>query len=107
VRRLVQVTQPEQDCDRYFNLILEEAMSPAVAAAAIDASGFQGFLVYGPLGLAGLVLVLVVTAMSLRKDVSYSSERILKLVLFAGVFCFISRADRSALHTRSCGGGTA
>jgi hypothetical protein len=65
-------------------------MTPAKIAAAIDPNSFQGFLVYGPLGLAGLVLVLVVMAMSLRKDVSESSERLLRLVLFVGAFCFIA-----------------
>jgi hypothetical protein len=58
-------------------------------AAAFDPGAFQGFLTYGPLGLAGLLLVLVVTALTLRK-VDEATERVLKLVLFVGAFCFVA-----------------
>jgi hypothetical protein len=64
-------------------------MIQAANAAALDPGTFQGFLTYGPLGLAGLFLVLVVTALSLRR-VDEAAERVLKLVLFIGAFCFIA-----------------
>jgi hypothetical protein len=49
----------------------------------------QGFLNYGPLGLAGLLIALVLTAVLLR-NVDPARERVLKLVLFVGAFCFIA-----------------
>jgi hypothetical protein len=65
-------------------------MTPAVITAAIDPSAFQGFLAYGPIGLAGLLLVLVVTALSLRWNMNDASARLLRLVLFVGAFCFVA-----------------
>jgi len=63
------------------------------AAAGIDPGSVlnnaQGFLNYGPLGLAGLLIALVLTAVMLR-SVDARRERILKLVLFIGTFCFIA-----------------
>jgi len=65
-------------------------MTHATITAAIDPGAFQGFLVYGPIGLAGLVLVLVVVALSLRWNLNEASERMLRLVLFVGAFCFVA-----------------
>src|SRR5262249_37691247 len=69
------------------------AMTYAAAAANIDPSSVltsaQGFMSYGPLGLAGLLIVLVLTTVLLR-NVDVARERVLKLVLFVGAFCFIA-----------------
>ena len=52
-------------------------------------SGSAGFLNYGPLGLAALMLVLVIITLLLRK-VDQSQERLLKLCLYIGAFCFVA-----------------
>lgn len=68
-------------------------MTYAVIAAGIDPSaillGAQGFMGYGPIGLAGLLIALVLTTVLLR-TVDGGRERVLKLVLFLGTFCFIA-----------------
>jgi hypothetical protein len=60
-------------------------MDNAIAAPTIDS--FSGFLKYGPTGLAGLMLVLVILAFNLR-DLTASRERILTRFMYVGVFCF-------------------
>lgn len=61
--------------------------------AAVDPNsiftGAEGLLRIGPIGLAGLLLVLVVIVLLLRR-VEPSQERILKLCLYVGAFCFIA-----------------
>jgi hypothetical protein len=52
-------------------------------------AGAEGLLGFGPLGLAGLLLVLVVIVLLLRK-VEPSQERLSKLCLYVGAFCFIA-----------------
>jgi hypothetical protein len=44
---------------------------------------------YGPLGLAGLLLVLVIITLLLRK-VDSAQAQLLKLVLYVGAFCFVA-----------------
>jgi len=68
-------------------------MAYEMVAAVIDPSSIlkssMDFMNYGPLGLAGLLIVLVFTAVMLRK-VDGGRERILKLCLFVGTLCFIA-----------------
>jgi hypothetical protein len=68
-------------------------MTYATIAAGVDPSSFftgaEGLLRYGPLGLAGLLLVLVVIVLLLRA-VQPSQERVLKLCLYVGAFCFVA-----------------
>jgi hypothetical protein len=68
-------------------------MASTAMAAGIDPgailSSSKDFMNYGPLGLAGLLIVLVFIAVMLRK-VDGGRERILKLCLFVGAFCFIA-----------------
>lgn len=66
-------------------------MNQAVAAG-LDTSilnSAQGFMSYGPLGLAGLLIALIITTLVLR-NVDPARERVLKLVLYIGTICFIS-----------------
>jgi hypothetical protein len=65
-------------------------MISTVIFAAIDPSVFQGFLTYGPIGLAGLMLVLVVTALSLRWNLTAPAAKLLERVLYVGAFCFVA-----------------
>lgn len=67
-------------------------MNQAVAAGLDPGSilnDAQGFMSYGPLGLAGLLIALIITTVVLR-NVDEARERVLKLVLFVGAFCFIA-----------------
>jgi hypothetical protein len=52
-------------------------------------TGAQSFMNHGPLGLAGLLIVLVITTLYLG-NVDGAKERVLRLVLFVGAFCFIA-----------------
>jgi hypothetical protein len=65
----------------------------SVTAAPVDPSSIltsaQGFLTYGPIGLAGLLIALSLIVLLLR-TVDASRERIFKLVLYIGTFCFIA-----------------
>jgi hypothetical protein len=49
----------------------------------------QGFVSHGPLGLAGLLLALIITTLVVR-NVDPARERMLKLVLYIGTFCFVA-----------------
>jgi hypothetical protein len=52
------------------------------------ASEFSDFLKYGPIGLAGLMLVLVIIALGIgRLDVR--KEQLLRLFMYIGAFCFV------------------
>jgi hypothetical protein len=68
-------------------------MTTATIIAANDPSSIidsaQRFMDYGPLGLAGLLIALVLTTVLLR-NVDEARERVLKLVLFVGALCFVA-----------------
>jgi hypothetical protein len=56
-----------------------------------DTSSWDGviqFLNHGPLGLIAMVFVLIFMALSLLKA-SEQRERLMRLTLFAGLFCFV------------------
>jgi hypothetical protein len=48
----------------------------------------EGFMKYGPVGLAGLLIVLSLIALALRIDPG--RERVFKTILYVGAFCFIA-----------------
>lgn len=48
---------------------------------------FAGFLKYGPIGLAGLMLVLVIVALTVR-TMDPARERILRQMMYVGAGCF-------------------
>lgn len=50
-------------------------------------AGWTKFLEYGPIGLAALMLVLVIVALSIG-DFTAARERIMKLFLYVGAACF-------------------
>jgi hypothetical protein len=56
-----------------------------VASSTIDS--FSGFLKYGPTGLAGLMLVLVIVALTLG-TLTPPRERVLTRFMYVGIFCF-------------------
>ena len=58
------------------------------ANIAGHASEFSDFLKYGPIGLAGLMLVLVIIALSIG-TLDPKKERLLRLFMFIGAFCFV------------------
>jgi hypothetical protein len=60
-------------------------MNNVISEPAIDS--LSGFLKYGPTGLAGLMLVLVIIAFNLR-DLTPPRERILTRFMYVGFFCF-------------------
>jgi hypothetical protein len=61
----------------------------------------SAFLKYGPLGLAGLTLVLVVFILTRRLD--QRRERLIKLVLATGTVCFIISSVAAFLDARLAG----
>jgi len=67
-------------------------MTYATIVVAVDPSsmldGALGLIKQGPLGLAGLLIALVLTTVLLR-TVDHGRERMLKLVLYVGAFCFV------------------
>ena len=50
-------------------------------------SSFASFLAYGPLGLAGLMLVLTITALAMT--INPARERLLRQFMYVGSACFI------------------
>ncbi|WHS94608.1 hypothetical protein VPK21_004760 [Sinorhizobium kummerowiae] len=78
-------------------------MSQADAQTIGPGPLFQGavdLLKFGPLGLAGLMLVLVIVALAVR-DMSPGRERLLKLYMYVGAFCFVVSAVLSAITPTS------
>jgi hypothetical protein len=69
-------------------------------AAGIDPSSFftgaEGLVRNGPVGLAALMLVLVIIVLLLRRP-HPSQERVLKVCLFVGAFCFVAALIAQAL----------
>lgn len=66
-------------------------MNPADTQAMNPDPLFNGavnLLKFGPLGLAGLMLVLVIVALTIR-DLKPPTERLLRLFLYVGAFCFV------------------
>ncbi|RFB96549.1 hypothetical protein B5K08_09280 [Rhizobium leguminosarum bv. trifolii] len=61
----------------------------------------SAFLKYGPLGLAGLTLVLVVFILTRRLD--ERRERLIKLVLATGTICFVISSAAAFLDARLAG----
>ncbi len=57
------------------------------------------FLQFGPIGLAGLMLVLVVMALSFR-NLNAATERLLKTFLYVGAVCFIAALFAQTLRGR-------
>ncbi len=55
--------------------------------SAIEA--FSKFLQYGPIGIAGLMLLLVIVSISIG-SISAGKERILKTFMYVGAFCFVA-----------------
>jgi hypothetical protein len=53
------------------------------------------FLKFGPLGLAGLLLVLMATALTLK--LNEARERLILRILYVGAFCYVV-ASASAMH---------
>lgn len=53
----------------------------------IDIDKLRNFLEYGPIGFAGLMLLLVILALFIRR-LSAAEERLLKLFMIIGAFCF-------------------
>ena len=51
-------------------------------------SQFSDFLKFGPIGLAGLMLFLVIIALSIGY-LDKSKERLLKIFMYIGAFCFV------------------
>jgi hypothetical protein len=67
-------------------------MNQAVAATNPDLfQGAEGLLKYGPLGLAALLLVLVVFTL-VMSNIDPVRERLLRLFLYVGAFCFVVAA---------------
>jgi hypothetical protein len=60
-------------------------MNPNIADPGLVDS-FAGFLKYGPIGFAGLMLVLVVFALMVRMDPA--RERLLRQMMYVGAACF-------------------
>lgn len=50
---------------------------------------FSKFLQYGPIGIAGLMLLLVIVSISIG-SISAGKERILKTFMYVGAFCFVA-----------------
>ena len=65
--------------------------------ALIDA--FSRFLNYGPIGLAGLMLVLAIVGLSVR-NLTETRERLLRTFLYVGAFCFIAALGFQAIRGR-------
>ena len=55
----------------------------------------SGFLKWGPLGLAGLMLVLVLIAFVSGKDMSAARERVLTKLMYIGGVCFFIALRRN------------
>lgn len=55
--------------------------------SAENLNSFSSFLAYGPIGLAGLMLVLTIIALSLR-TMTESRERLLRQFMYVGAGCF-------------------
>ncbi|WP_034858830.1 hypothetical protein [Sinorhizobium sojae] len=63
-------------------------------------AGAANLLKFGPLGLAGLMLVLVIIALAIR-EMSAGRERLLTRFMYVGAFCFVVAAGLSALTSNS------
>jgi hypothetical protein len=65
-------------------------MNSAIAASGSPdlLEGAVEFLKYGPLGLAGLMLVLLIVALQIKK-IEEGRERLLRQFLYVGAFCFV------------------
>lgn len=60
------------------------------ATSGIDLTSASDFLKYGPLGLAGLMLVLVIVALMSIRNLRKNQTQLLTLLLYVGTFCFIA-----------------
>ncbi len=73
-------------------------MSPQLNdPATIDA--FSRFLNYGPIGLAGLMLVLVIVGLSIR-NLTAGRERLLRQFMYVGAICFLAALSFQAIRGR-------
>ncbi|MGG6896740.1 hypothetical protein [Rhizobium sp. BR 315] len=66
-----------------------------------NVDALAGFLKYGPLGLAGLMLVLAVFIITQRLD--DRRERLIKLVLATGTICFVISSAIAFMQGRADG----
>jgi hypothetical protein len=80
-------------------------MSNSVFAAE-TLNSFSGFLKWGPTGLAGLMLVLVIVALSVGK-LSASRERVLTKFMYIGAVCFALALGASFIPQPGPGGAYA